>query len=71
MKKVTSLLECRTAISDTLKVTFRIVKRYFNIVPFTLFIMVVTTMSGCKKSDPEKSPAVSYTHLTLPTNREV
>ena len=58
MKKVTSLLECRTAISDTLKVTFRIVKRYFNIVPFTLFIMVVTTMSGCKKSDPEKSPVV-------------
>jgi len=37
-------------MSDTLKITFRIVKSHFNIVAMTLLIVVVAMLNGCSKS---------------------
>ena len=45
-------------MSDTLKITFRIVKRHFNIVAMTLLIVVVTMLSGCSKSKSEQQQPV-------------
>ena len=50
--------ERRKAMSDTLKITFRIVKRHFNIVAMTLLIVVVTMLSGCSKSKSEQQQPV-------------
>ncbi len=42
-------------MSDTLKITFRIMKRHFNIVPMMLLIVAVAMlMSGCSKSKSEQ-----------------
>jgi Calcineurin-like phosphoesterase len=46
--------ERRKAMSDTLKITFRIMKSHFNIVAMTLMILVVTILIGCSKSKSEQ-----------------
>ena len=44
-------------MSESLKkIPFRIVKSHFNIVALTLLIVVVATLSACKKSSSEKPP---------------
>jgi len=41
-------------MSETLKITFRIVKSHFNIVAITLLIVFVAMLSGCKKNTSEQ-----------------
>jgi len=45
-------------MSDTLKITFPIVKSHLNIVAMTLMIVVVTMLTGCSKSKPEQQQEV-------------
>jgi len=53
-------------MSDTLKITFRIVKSHFNIVSMTLLIVVVAMlMNGCTKSKPEQQGGTGVTDETL------
>jgi len=50
--------ERRKTMSDTLKITFPIVKSHLNIVAMTLMIVVVTMLTGCSKSKPEQQQEV-------------
>ena len=50
--------ERRKTMPDKLNITFRIMKRHFNIVSFTLLIMIVAMICSCKKNTSEKPPEV-------------
>ena len=63
MKKVASLSECRTTISETLKITFRTGKSRFTIVAMLLLI-VVAMQTGCSKSNPDQG-GIGVTEETL------
>ena len=56
MKKEASLSKYRTAILDTLKITFRIVKSHINLVPIIMLSIMITMVSSCKKNNSEKPP---------------
>ena len=58
MKREATLSKCRTAISDTFQITFRIVNSHFNIFPIIMLIMIITMMSSCSKKKSVEPPVI-------------
>ena len=57
--------ERRKAMSNALKITFRIMKNRFTIFAMMLFIVVAAMQSGCKKSNSEHKGGLGATDETL------